>query len=247
MRMLLGRIAAILDYAVVEEHRVQVGRNPAAWAGNLEHSLADPGKIAPTQYHPALHYSEIGGFIAKLREDERLAARCLEFAILTVARTDEARLARWQETDRGQRLWTLPKVRMKVRMKVRGENREDHKVPLSDAAMAVLEGLKGDGESDPTDLIFHAMADNALRRTVKRINPAITTHGFRSTFTDWCSETTNTDKETREFCLAHVPKGTEAAYLRSTSIEKRRIVMQLWADYLARPAGSNVMPLRRTA
>jgi integrase len=152
-----------------------------------------------------------------------------------------------------ERLWTIPAARMKMRDK---QDRGDHIVPLSDAAVAILETIKGDREPTPDELIFtgrtlranassrgRRLGSRTLLSVVKRIRPDITAHGFRSTFTDWCGNKTNVEEEIREFALAHVKTGTPAAYRRDTAIEKRAVLMAMWADFLA----GNVVEFKREA
>jgi integrase len=244
MTKLRGRIAKVLGYAAAKGYRAR-GTNPAAWTDGLEHSLAKPSKISPTKHRAALDYRRMGEFMVELRKDERIAARALEFAILSATRTDEVRLARWQEIDLEERLWVVPKARMKMR----GENREAHKVPLSEPAIAVLRALKGSDKRDPGELAFPGegddgdIAENAMLKAARRINPAITTHGFRTAFTNSAANQPGVDNETREFALAHVPKGSTAAYLSETSVDKRRVLLEQWAKHCQ----GNVVPLKRTA
>jgi integrase len=195
--------------------------------------------------------------MAALKADPGIPARALEFAILTASRTKEVRFAVWGEIDLGKRLWTIPAARMKMRDK---QDRGDHIVPLSDAAVEVLTALKGNRVPDPTELIFtgralRAEANSPGRRlgsrtllaVVKRIKLDVTAHGFRSTFMDWSGDKTNVEEETREFCLAHVKSGTAAAYRRETAIEKRAVLMAMWADFCNGIGVDNVVPLKRTA
>src|SRR5262249_55921059 len=123
-----GRIEAILGWATV--HHYRSGDNPARWQGLLEHALPAKAKIAKTEHHAALPYAEVPAFMAKLQRDTSAAARCLEFIVLTGARLAEATGAMWSEVDFEARTWTVPPTRMKAK--------EQHRVPLSDAAMAVL-------------------------------------------------------------------------------------------------------------
>jgi integrase len=248
-RQLRARIATIFDYAAAQKFRPPEG-NPAAWEGNLAFDLAKPSRVKPKRHHPALNYEQIGEVMAKLRQERTMTARCLEFAILTAARSGEARLTKWGEMDFEKRLWTVPAERMKVRHDDRG----DHVVPLSDAAMAVLETIKGDGEPDPKALVFTGrwggrLALTGLWRLCERIHPGIAIHGFRSTFSDWVGDETSASEETREFCLAHIKRGVAGAYRHKTAVEKRRVLLQQWADYCngVKPAPAKVIPLRRTA
>jgi integrase len=223
-----GRISDVLGWAVAKGYRPKAP-NPAAWSENLEHLLAKPAK---PENHPALDYRKAGAFMAELRSKNWLGARATEFAILTVARAREVIGMTWAEIDwtykDGPR-WTCPAERMKRRRK--------HIVPLSTAAQAVLRSVRGDRTPAPTDPVFRGadggvLAENALLKSVQRIDPSVTQHGFRSTFSDWRGDRTNFDAEIAEFALAHIKKGVEGVYHRATSIAKRRELMEAWAVFL---------------
>jgi integrase len=217
----------------------------------LEHSLAKP-KAAKN--HAALDYKNVGAFVAELRKDPGIAARALEFTILTASRTGEVRGATWGEINLEERLWTIPAARMKMRDK---QGRGDHIVPLNDAAMAILEAVRGGGIPHPKKHVFVGrfgadLGESTLRRVLERVCEAMkieapSVHGFRSTFSDWVSDCTHFDEETREFCLAHVKTGVAGAYRRKTAIEKRAVLMAMWADFCYGIATDNVIPLKRTA
>jgi integrase len=249
MKKLRARIGKVLGYAAAKGYRPK-GPNPAAWAENLEHmGLAKPGKIAPTKHHAALKYEKIGAFMAALRKDKRISAKALEFAILTAARSHEVRLAPWSEIELDKGLWTIPVARLKMR---REEDRAPHTVPLSAAACAILKGIKGDRTPEPDELIFagrtgRRLADNALRKAARRIDPTISAHGFRSTFKDWAGDRANAPDEVSEFCLGHVKTGLAAAYRRRTAVEKRRELMGLWAHYCDVVEGDKVTTFKRSA
>jgi integrase len=248
MKKLRARIAKVLGYAACKGYRSN-GPNPAAWVDGLEHPLPAPSEIAPTKHHAALKYEKIGAFMAELRKDERISAKALAFAILTCARSHEVRFAPWSEIDINKRLWTIPVERLKMR---REEDRPPHTVPLSAAACAILKGIKGDRTTEPDDLIFagrtgRRLADNALRKAARRIDPTISAHGFRSTFKDRAGDRANAPDEVSEFCLGHVKTGLAAAYRRRTAVEKRRELMGLWADYCDVIEGDNVTTFKRSA
>jgi integrase len=124
-----GRIEAILDWAAVRGYRQ--GENPARWRGHLDHLLPNKAKIRRVEHRPTLPYAEIGTFMAELRRQDGIGARALEFAILTGARTSEVIGARWDEFDFAERLWIVPAERMK--------SGREHRVPLSQPALAVIE------------------------------------------------------------------------------------------------------------
>jgi integrase len=247
-KILRAHIAKVLGFATAEGYRPATP-NPAAWRENLQHSFPKPADVAPVEHHPALDYRQIGAFMARLHEEPGAGARALEFAILTASRAGEVRLAKWSEIDLEQRTWTVPAERMKMGKK---QDRSDHVVPLSDAAVAILEAIKGDESPDPKGYIFvgrygTAIATSGMLRIAQRINPAISTHGFRSCFSDWAGDCTDASEETREFCLAHVKTGVAGAYRRATAVQKRRALLQQWADYCNGVVVDNVVPLKRTA
>lgn len=222
-RAVRQRIEAILAAAKVEGLRS--GENPAQWKGHLDHLL--PRHTRAQRHFDALPYDQLPTFWKSLVVDESDAAALLRFTIATVARYSEAANADWSEIDRDKKLWTIPAARMKAG--------RDHIVPLSDAAMAAL--AKSHTESG---LIFPAvrsgrkMSDVTLSKCIKRhtATPA-TTHGFRSTFRDWCGDETDFPREIAEGCLAHqVGSAVEQAYRRGTALKKRRELMQEWSVYL---------------
>jgi integrase len=224
-RRLRGRIEVILDWAKVRGYRA--GENPARWRGHLSHLLPARTKVRLVKHHAALRYTEIPTFMKELRKTEGTSAAALEFLILSAARTSEVIYARWREVDMKHETWTVPAERMKA-------NRE-HRVPLSPAAITVLQRakeLKGDyvfpGRTPATPL-----SNMALLMTLGRMNRGdITAHGFRSTFRDWAAERTNFPNEVVEAALAHaIENKTEAAYRRTDFFEKRRQLMDAWAEY----------------
>lgn len=224
-----GRIESVLDYATARGWRS--GDNPARWRGHLQNLLPARAKVATVEHHPALPWREAPAFMAELAQRPAASARALAFTILTAARTSEALGAPWREVDLAERVWTIPPERMKA-------NRE-HRVPLSDAAIAILEAVKPKGRINPDALIFtgdegQPLSDMALLMLLRRMKRRdITTHGFRSTFRDWAGETTSHPREIAEAALAHTLKDkTEAAYRRGDALEKRRALMRDWADFL---------------
>jgi integrase len=225
------RIENILDWATVRGHRR--GDNPARWRGHLDQILPKPNKVAKVEHYAAMPYTEIGAFVASLRNARpALAARGLEFAILTAARVGEVNGATWSEIDLEARVWAIPADRMKAG--------KDHRVPLSAAALALLEALPRTG-----DRVF-PVGDVALWRVAKKLRPDITVHGFRSSFRDWAGERTSYAREVVEQCLAHAAgDATELAYRRGDALEKRRQVMEAWAGFCAQPApAGNVRAIR---
>ena len=244
-KRLRGRIECVLDWATFSKFRS--GENPARWKGHLENSLAKPNKIAKVKHHAALPYVELGGFMAELRKCAGMGARALEFAILTAARSGEVRGATWDEVDLTGRTWIIPAERMKAE--------KEHRVPLSDAAIALLTALP---RTDDSTLVFPsskagvALSDMTLTAVLRRMERGdLTAHGFRSTFRDWTAETTAYPHEMAEMALAHsVGNKVEAAYRRGDMLEKRLRMMQEWANYcdvVYNPPTDNVVPMRGAA
>ena len=236
-----GRIESILDWATVHEYRE--GVNPARWRGHLDKLLAKPSKIQKTEHHKALPYTEINGFIDLLRLQEGVAAKCLEFTILTAARTGETIGATWDEIDLGAKTWTIPAVRMKAE--------REHRVPLSNHALTILNDMAA---IRLNDYVFPSnkkgLSNMAMLAVLKRMDQAdITVHGFRSSFRDWAAESTAYPGEVVEMALAHAIKNqTEAAYRRGDLMEKRGRLMEEWARYCKAPKLSgDVVPINKMA
>lgn len=227
---LRGRIESVLDWATVRGYRG--GDNPARWRGHLDKLLPRPSLVARVKHHAALPYIEAGAFLQELREDSGVASRALEFTILTAARTNEVIQAEWSEFDLDLRTWVIPAERMK--------SKREHRVALSDAAVSLLKAV--DGRSQRYVFPGHKrgshLSNIAMLQVLKRLGRTdITVHGFRSTFRDWCAETTNYPADVAEMALAHTLRDkTEAAYRRGDLFEKRARLMADWADYCSKPA-----------
>lgn len=240
---LRGRIESVLDWATVRGYRSR--ENPARWKGHLDALLASPNKIKGVEHHAALDYRRIGVFMAELRTQEGIAANALEFAILTATRTGETIGATWGEIDLNGRIWAIPAGRMK--------GKREHRVPLSDAAAAVLEKMKDHPDSEyvfPGARIGRPLSNMALLMTLRRMGRGdLTAHGFRSTFRDWAAEATGYPREVAEMALAHaVGDKVEAAYRRGDLFDKRRRLMDDWARYCAqRLTSAEATPIRGTA
>jgi integrase len=237
-----GRIESVLDWATARGYRK--GENPARWRGHLENLLPRTSKIRQVEHHAALPYTELPEFMAKLRNPKNAAdaaAQALEFLILTAARTGEVIGAKWSEIDFKERLWVVPGQRMKAH--------KEHRVPLSAPALMILEARSEGGKSDfvfPSSRGGRRLSSMALLRVLIAMGRHdLTVHGFRSTFSDWCSERTNFPAAVREMALAHtIENKVEEAYRRGDLLEKRRQLMQAWARYCAAPAGgADVVPL----
>lgn len=219
-----GRIEAILDWAIVRKYRD--GENPARWKGHLDHLLPARAKVQKAGHHAALPYDRMVDFMKTLGDVDGVAARALEFAILTAARTGEVLGVTWAEIDLEKRLWVIPPERMKAG--------REHRVPLSKAALAVLQGQSGrEGPVFRGGKANKPLSNMALLMTLRRMKRTdLTAHGFRSTFRDWVAECTDFPHEVAEMALAHaVGDKVEAAYRRGDLFEKRRKLMDEWAKY----------------
>lgn len=238
---LRARIERVLDWATVRGYRT--GDNPARWRGHLDKLLPAMKRKARIQHHPALPYEKLGAFMSELRKQEGIGARALEFTILTAARTNEALNATWEEIDLHKAVWTIPAVRMKAG--------NEHRVPLSPSAMALLKTLHKLRVNTYVFPSTHAgkplsnMGMAMLLRRMKRRE--ITVHGFRSTFRDWCAERTNYAREVAEMALAHtISDQVEAAYRRGDLFNKRALLMNEWAKFCGQTGdAARVIPLRR--
>ncbi|SED39084.1 Integrase [Rhizobiales bacterium GAS191] len=232
-----GRIERVLDAA--RARKLRSGDNPAAWRGHLEHlDLAKPSKNADDRRQPAMPWADVPAFIAKLRKREGVAPMALEFLVLTGARSGEVLGAKWDEIDLDAKVWTVPAARTKT-AKV-------HRVPLSTAAMAVLDrarqlrdgdfifpGRRRGGRLTPTGLAI-------FMRQGMKIDGAVP-HGFRSSFRDWCSEH-GIARDLAELSLAHmVGNKTEQAYHRTDLLEQRRPVMEKWGQHCVGETVDNVV------
>lgn len=238
---LRGRIELVLDWATARGLRD--GLNPARWRGHLDKLLPKPSKVNNAEHHRALQVGDVGAFMLRLRAAEGLGARALEFTILTAARSGEVRGAQWSEIDLAAKVWTVPAGRMKAG--------KEHRVPLSEAALALLNSLDVVAGSD---LVFPAarggqLSDMTLSAVLRRMSVPAVPHGFRSTFRDWVSERTNYPNEAAEMALAHaVGDKVEAAYRRGDMLERRVAMMADWAAFCAKPErGGNVVPLEAAA
>jgi integrase len=228
-RRVRGRIETVLDWAKARDFRS--GENPARWRGHLDQLLPARARIAPVKNLAAMPYSNLPGFMARLREQVGANARALEFLILTAARTGDVIGAIWSEIDFAERLWIVPGARVKSK---KGTLRRDHVVPLCDRAIELLNGLPRDA-----DFIFigsqvaRPMSPAVMIRLTKEMTgDEVTVHGFRSAFRDWGAEQTNYPNEMLEMALAHtVSNKVEAAYRRGDQREKRRQLMADWAVY----------------
>lgn len=219
-----GRIESVLDWATVRKYRS--GDNPARWKGHLDKVLPAPKKVSKTEHHRALPIDAMANFMADLRNRAGIAARALEFAILTAARSGEVRGATWAEIDLEAKVWTVPASRMKAG--------KEHRVPLCSQAIKLLEALtrvKG------SEYVFpgtkgQPLSDMSLTGVMRRMQVEAVPHGFRSTFRDWAGDRTTFPRDLAEAALAHtLSSEVEAAYRRGDALERRREMMQAWANH----------------
>jgi integrase len=239
-----GRIEKVLDWARVRGYRA--GENPARWKGHLENALPKLSDVRKVEHHPALAYAQLGSFMKDLRRHSGVAADALQFTILCAVRTNETVGAQWSEIDWENNLWVIPAERMKGRK----SKAREHRVPLSTQAVVVLKRM---AELGTVGFIFPGLKEGrplsnmAMLETLRRMGKDFTVHGFRSTFSDWARETTAYPRDVVEMALAHAIKDkAEAAYFRADLIEKRRALMQAWADYTDRVPvsdGSNIIQM----
>ncbi|MEH6585701.1 MAG: integrase arm-type DNA-binding domain-containing protein [Halioglobus sp.] len=215
------RIENILAWATVKGYRS--GFNPAVWRGNLDAVLPSKDKIQRVQHHPALPYAELPGLFPLLSAINATGARAVCFAILTGARSGEVRYAAWDEIQ--DDLWVIPAERMKAG--------REHRVPLSNAALEILEQIEKSGDHIFTGPRGKPISDMTMGKLLKSRRGGVTVHGFRSTFRDWVAEETNYPNHIAEMALAHsIGSQVEAAYRRGDLLQKRRELMEAWADYV---------------
>lgn len=236
------RIASILDWC--KARRYITGDNPAQWRGHLDKLLPNPQKVKKVRHHPALHYSKIYDFVRQIRSKNGVAARGLEFLILTATRTSEVTQAKWEEFNLEDRLWIIPQERTKTG--------KEYRIPLCKVAMDILKNMQAircNSFVFPTGRVKvdAGLSNNAFLSIIKELpeHNGITAHGFRSTFRDWAAENTNFANETVEMALGHSIKDkAEAAYRRGDQVEKRRELAEQWANYIdKKPVKSEAVSL----
>lgn len=236
-----GRIETVLDYAKAK--KLRAGENPAAWRGNLSHLLPKTTKLSRGHF-AAMNYEVVPAFIQDLHGREGITSLALEMKILTAARSDEIRCAKWDEIDLKKKIWIIPAERTKAK--------RAHRVPLSERVLEILKLLKkfrindylfaGQKKDKP---ISSGTIEMSLRRMgIKNATP----HGFRSSFRDWAGDKTNFQREVIEAAMAHlIGDKAEAAYRREDALEKRRLLMQSWADFCGGVTSENVVPFSKVA
>jgi integrase len=256
-RRLRQRIEVVLDYAASRDWRT--GANPAVWRGGLSHLLPATKKASGVRHHPALPWQQLPSMMSALTAAPGMGSLALRFAILTAARSEEVRGARWSEIDLVAKAWTVPASRMK-----RGRV---HRVPLSAEALNVLTLARQFRQSaDSSALVFPGskpgkkLSDMTLGAVIKRLNKGeqpiwvdadgarVVPHGFRSTFRDWCSDCRSEPREVAEKALSHaVGNAVEAAYRRGDLFDRRVKLMEAWGSYCVGRSGAKVTPIRRLA
>ena len=221
---LRGRIEAILDAARARGHIARNEANPARWRGHLDKLLPKRAKLT-RGHHAAMPYAEVPAFVVALRERPAIAAKALEFCILTATRSGETLGARWDEIDFDGRVWRVPAARTKAA--------RPHTVPLSERAVAILREMEAGRTGDyvfPGQRPGRPLSGMAFEMLLRRIGSPHTAHGFRSSFRDWCGNETHFPRELAEHALAHViGDKAEQAYRRSDALARRRELMDAWA------------------
>ena len=234
-KRLLGRIKTVLDYATVNEYRS--GTNPAQWTGYLSTQLPSPKKLQKVEHHPAVPYQMIGDFMSKLRKNDSISAKAVEFLVLTAVRSGSVRQAEWSEIDFDKALWIIPAEHTKAR--------QEHRVPLQPQAITLLKSLPVMAGSNfifpsPKGKALSDMALSQLMRGMRErgeITVDAVPHGFRSTFRDWAAEQTAYPDEIRKAASGHtVGDAVKEAYQRTDLLDKRRNLMNEWARFLNQPS-----------
>ena len=223
-KRLAQRIKTVLDVAKSKGFRS--GENPVT---GIKDAQALPKVKAKVKHHKAMDWKAVPAFYADLRTRKAMAAKALMFTCLTGSRTSEALGLRWEELDLEARLWTCPAERMK--------GGEEHRVPLTDEMLAIIEPLK----AMKSDYVFEGqkrhkpLSNMSMLMLLRRMQvDDVTVHGFRSTFRDWASEVSGVPREVAEMSLAHtVGSNVERAYARSDLLEKRRALMKRWSMFVS--------------
>ena len=231
-KRLAQRIKIVLDVAKSKGFRE--GENPVT---SIKDAQVLPKVKAKAKHHAAMKWQDVPSFFDDLRNREAMAAKALMFTCLTGSRTGEVLGMRWDEIDFEARLWTCPAERMKTA--------NEHRVPLTDDMLAIIEPLK----AMASQYVFegqkrHApMSNMAMLMLLRRMKvEGATVHGFRSTFRDWASEVASAPREVAEMSLAHkVGSDVERAYARSDLLERRRALMERWSGFVAGASDNNVV------
>jgi integrase len=244
---LQGRIKSVFDYAIVSEYRTTT--NPATWAGYLETQLSAPNKLQKITHQPAIPYQDVGDFMAKLRSKDSVSSKALEFLILTAVRSGSVREAEWQEIDFENMTWNIPAEHTKTK--------QEHRVPLSAQAISLLKKvpkITGNAKIFPSPK-GTSLSDNTLSKLMRDMKATgdlkihAVPHGFRSTFRDWAAEQTAYPDDIRKAASGHrVGDAVQQSYQRTDLLEKRRKLMNEWANFLDKPSAkqqAKVLKLRK--
>ncbi len=228
-----SRIEAVIDYATARKYRR--GDNPARWNHNLDSILPPPNKVKNLRHHPAMPHSEVKSFMAELRRNECMSSFALQFLILTASRSGEVLEAPWSEFNLVDKIWTIPAHRMKAA--------KEHRVPLSAGAVEILQRLP---QFSDNPFVFTSprsgkhLSQGALLMLMRGMGHGVggnksdyVPHGFRSSFRDWAGELTDYPRDLCEMALAHtITNKVEAAYRRGDMLDKRRVMMEEWCNYI---------------
>ena len=236
---LRSRIQAVIDYAIA--HGWRTAGNPARWRGLLDKVMPARKKLT-RGHHAALAYAAAPKLAAGLRQSAGTAARAVEFALLTAARSGEVRGATFAEIDTKACTWTVPADRMKMG--------RDHVVPLCGRALAIVETMR---QQATGDLVFgggvngRPISETAMTKALRLASPdkSATLHGMRSTFRDWAGDCTDFPREVAEAALSHVVGDkAEQAYRRGDALAKRQALMKAWEGYCEGGQDKNVVGLK---
>ncbi|WP_089724695.1 tyrosine-type recombinase/integrase [Candidatus Thiosymbion oneisti] len=242
-----GRVENILDYAAAHGYRDQT--NPARWRGHLDQLLPRPSRIKQSIHYPAMPYEDLPAFMVELAGNPGVPSLALQFLILTVTRTSETLKARWEEIDLEARTWTIPESRMK--------SGREHRVPLSDAVLDILEALPrihGNLYLFPGMRQGRPLSNMALLQLMRGMGYGVNCergnyvpHGFRSSFRDWSGEVSSFPRNVAEMALAYVIENkVEAAYRRGDLFAKRAWMMQAWAEFVTKTPVTSLPTAERT-
>lgn len=228
-----GRIENVLDFASAHKYRDEA--NPARWRGHLDKLLPKPSKVQKVAHHPAMPYEQVAAFMGAMQDYKSMSSKALQLLILTATRTSEVLNAEWHEIDLVNATWTIPAKRMKAS--------REHRIPLSHQALLLISNLPN---VKVNSFVFPGMkpgrplSNMSLLQFMRGLGygPSgdkgnYVPHGFRSSFRDWTGEVTSYPRDVAEMALAHtIENKVEAAYRRGDLFDKRRAMMQDWADYI---------------
>lgn len=220
------RLARIFSYAITK--KMHKGPNPAAWQNNLENIFPSATTIKVITPMKSLDYQHMPNFFSELGKIKTVSSLALQFLILTASRTIEVTNCTADEFDQQRSLWTVPAARMKAR--------KEHQVPLSRQSLKIIKTINHNHKylftgTNPEKPLCNNVMGKMMRTIFKDYKATV--HGFRATFRNWAAETNNYDPYAVEFCLAHqIPNKSEAAYMRTNLLSKRKVIMQDWSDYV---------------